>query len=144
MFFAVIEKCSNAIFKATLNYLHHVHDFLHWVFKEIRLESPSSSRRSIKKPFFAFERMQYKRLWPLYIADMKELRSTHPKPGNISVTKSEIPFVSIGDNQACEQVNKMMKIPSGWIGISNNANVYLKNSRSNVVLLLTNHKNIMR
>ena len=109
------EKCSIAMFKAFFNYLHHA--FLHWVFKEIRLESPSSSRRSIKKPLFAFERMQYKRLWPLYIADMKELRSTHPKPGNISVTKSEIPFVSIGDNQACEQVNKIMKIPSGWIGI---------------------------
>ena len=59
--------------------------------------------------------MKYKRFWPLYIADIKELRSTHPKPGNISVTKSEIPFVSIGDNQACEsceQVNKIIKIPS--------------------------------
>ena len=118
------EKCSIAMFKATFNYLHHVHAFLHWVFKEIRLESPSSSWRSIKKPLFAFERMKYKRLWPLYIADMKELRSTHPKPGNISVTKSEIPFVSIGDNQACEQVNKIIKIPSWWIGIYCKANAH--------------------
>ena len=50
---------------------------------------------------------------------MKELRSTHPKTWHeletdtVSVTKGEILFVSIGDNQACEQVNKMMKIPSG-------------------------------
>jgi len=36
----------------------------------------------------------------------------------ISVTKSSIPFVSIGADHACEQINKMMKIHPGLIGIS--------------------------
>ena len=125
------EKCSYAMFKATLNYLHHVHDFLHWVFKKIRLEYLNihlQAGEALNKPSFALDRRKYKRLWPRDIADMKEMRSTHPKTwheletGNISVTKSEIPFVSIGDNQACEQVNKIIKIPSWWIGISNNVN----------------------
>ena len=71
---------------------------------------------AIKKPLFAFDRLKYKHLQPRFIADMKDLRSTHPKTWHQletdTVTKSEIPFVYIGDNQACRQVNKMMKIPT--------------------------------
>ena len=80
------------------------------------------------KLFFALDRIKYKRLWPRYIADMQELKQSHPetwrelKDGNISVTKTEIPFVSIGADHACEQLNRMMKVHSGLIGISNNAN----------------------
>ena len=83
---------------------------------------------ALSKLFFALDRIKYKRLWPRYIADMQELQISHPKTwhelqnGNISVTKSEIPFVSIGADHACEQVNRMMKIHSGLTGISNNAN----------------------
>ena len=74
------------------------------------------------------DRIKYKRLWPRYIADMRDLKTDYPQTwkelqtGNISVTKSSIPFVSIGADHACEQVNKMMKIHSGLIGISTNAN----------------------
>ena len=110
------EKCSNAMFKGTLNYLHHVHVFLHWVFKEIRLESPSSNWRSnLKKtPLIAFDRLKYKRLWPRYIADMNGLRSTHPKTWHeletdtISVTKVRYHFVSIGV-ETIKPVNKSTK-----------------------------------
>ena len=42
--------------------------------------------------------------------------------GNTSVTKNDIPFVSIGADHACEHLNKLMKIHSGLVGISNNAN----------------------
>ena len=42
--------------------------------------------------------------------------------GNISVTKSEIPFVSIGADHACEQLNRTMKVSGGLSGISNNQN----------------------
>ncbi|KAH3690221.1 hypothetical protein DPMN_194983 [Dreissena polymorpha] len=49
---------------------------------------------------------------------MHELKTSHPQTwhelqdGNISVTKSVIPFVSIGADHACEQLNRMMKIHS--------------------------------
>ncbi|KAL7381431.1 hypothetical protein ABVT39_005339 [Epinephelus coioides] len=82
---------------------------------------------ALSKLFFALDRMKYKCLWPRYIADMQDLKTSHPdtwhelQDGNISVTKSEIPFVSIGADHACEQLNQMMKIRSGLIGISNNA-----------------------
>ena len=64
------------------------------------------------------DRIKYKRLWQRYIADMRDLKTDYPQTwkelqtGNISVTKSSIPFVSIGADHACEQINKMMKIHS--------------------------------
>ena len=64
----------------------------------------------------------------MYIADMNEIKKKHPatwrelEDGNISVTKSEILFVSIGADHDCEHLNRMMKVHSGLVGISNNAN----------------------
>ena len=40
----------------------------------------------------------------------------------MSVTKSAIPFVSIGADHACEQINRIMKVQGGITGISNNPN----------------------
>jgi len=42
--------------------------------------------------------------------------------GNISVMNSDIPIISTGADHACDQMNRMMKINSGLIVISNNAN----------------------
>jgi len=42
--------------------------------------------------------------------------------GIIAVTKNDIPFVSIRAEHACEHLNKLTKIHSGLVGISNNAN----------------------
>ena len=83
---------------------------------------------ALNKFFFAFDRIKYKRLWPRYITDMYDLRINHPdtwkelEAGNLSVTKNDIPFVSIGADHACEHLNKMMNVYSGLVGISNNAN----------------------
>ena len=59
---------------------------------------------------------------------MHEMKTKHPttwqelENGNVSVTKSKIPFVSIGADLACEHLNRMMKVRSGLVGISNNTN----------------------
>jgi hypothetical protein len=59
---------------------------------------------------------------------MHQLKTKHPatwrelEGGNISVTKSGTAFVSIGADHACEHLNRMMKVHSGLVGISNNAN----------------------
>ena len=77
-------------------------------------------------------RIKYKRLWLRYIADMHALKLDHPETwreleeGNISVTKSAIPFVSIGADHACEHLNKLMKVHAGLAGISNNPNARLR------------------
>ena len=55
------------------------------------------------------DRWKYSRLFPRYISDMHDLKVNNPdtwkemKEGNISVTKSKIPFVSIGEGYASEQ-----------------------------------------
>jgi len=83
---------------------------------------------ALSKLFFAFDRIKYKRLWPRYIADMHDLRTNHPETwkeleaGNLSITRNDIPFVSICADHACEHLNKQMKVHYGLIGISNNAN----------------------
>ena len=74
------------------------------------------------------DRIKYKRLWPRYISDMYALKTNHPgtwrelESGNISVTRSDIPFVSIGPDNCCEQLNFLMKVHNGLIGISNDVN----------------------
>ena len=101
------------------------------------LELHLQAGEQLGKLFFAFDCIKYKRLWPRYIADMQDLKTTYPntwkelQDGNISVTKNNIPFVSIGADHACEHLNKLMKIHSGLIGISNNATeVFLGHTRT--------------
>ena len=78
--------------------------------------------------FSAMDRLKYKRLWPRYTADMHALKTDHPDTwrerdeGNISVTKSTIPFVSVGADHACEQLNRLIKVHAGLTGVSNNPN----------------------
>jgi len=56
---------------------------------------------ALSKLFLAMDRLKYKQLWPHYIADMHALKTDHPdtwrevEEGNISVTKSTTPFVSL-------------------------------------------------
>lgn len=124
------EKSSNAMFKSMMNYLHRVETILFFIegSRNADLILHLQAGEALSKLFFAMDRLKYKRLWPRYIADMHELKNSHPETwkelqnGNISVTKSSIPFVSIGADHACEHLNRMMKVHSGLIGISNNAN----------------------
>ena len=83
---------------------------------------------ALSKLFFAMDRIKYKRLWPRYISDMNALRTSHPRTwrelesGNISVTRSDILFIPIGTDNACEQLNLLMIVHNSLIGISNDAN----------------------
>ena len=124
------RKSKNAMFKAMVNYLHRVEAILFFVAasRNADLELHLQAGEALSKLFFSMDRIKYKRLWPRYIADMHDLKTDHPETwkelhtGNFSVTKSSTPFVSIGSDHACEQLNRTMKIHSGLIGISTNAN----------------------
>ena len=114
------EKSSNAMFKSMMNYVHRVETILFFVeaSRNADLNLHLQAGEALSKLFFALDRIKYKRLWPRYIADMHDLKINHPETwrelqeGNVSVTKSEVPFVSIGADHACEQLNKMMKVHS--------------------------------
>jgi len=124
------QRSKNAMFKTTMNYIHRVEAILLFVAatRNADLELHLKAGEQLSKLFFDFDRIKYKRLWPRYIADMYDLRTNHPETwkelqtGNIAVTKSNVPFVSIGADHACEHLNKLMKIHSGLVGIPNNAN----------------------
>ena len=59
---------------------------------------------------------------------MHGLKSTAPqvwdafKKGGFVVHKSDIPFTAIGVDHSGEQVNKILKISGGLVGISHNVN----------------------
>ena len=82
----------------------------------------------LSKLFFSMDRIKYERLWPRYISDRHDLRTTYPDPwyelvgGSLSVSKNGIPFTSVGEDHACEHLNRQLKVKSGLVGISNNAN----------------------
>ena len=124
------KRSKNAMFKSMMNYIHRVETILFFVAasRNADLTLHLEAGEALSKMFFAMDRIKYKRLWPRYIADMYDLRTNHPntwkelEAGNISVTKNEIPFVSVGADHACEHLNKQMKVRAGLIGISNNAN----------------------
>ena len=125
-----VQRSENAMFRSMMMYLHRVETILFFVAasRNADLNLHLQAGEALNKLYFAMNRIKYKGLWPRYIADMHALKNDHPETwkelelGNISVTKTAIPFVSIGTDHACEHLNKFMKVHSGLIGISNNAN----------------------
>ena len=77
----------------------------------------------------SMDRLKYRRFLPVYIADMKHLDVFDPAVNNLfvegefCVKKNDTPFTTIGVDHAGDQINKIMKIDGGLIGISNNENV---------------------
>ena len=124
-----VQRPENAMFRSMMMYLHRVETILFFVAasRNADLNLHLQAGEALNKLFFGMDRIKYKRLWPRYIADMHALKNDHPETwkklelGNISVTKTAIPFVSIGADHACEHLNKFMKVHSSLIGISSNA-----------------------
>ena len=84
------------------------------------------------KYFFAHDKLNYARLIPVYVADMKSLPDSDPDiyrefiSGNWVVNKNSIPFCAIGADHALEQVNRMMNVSGGLVGITQNPNALAK------------------
>ena len=77
------------------------------------------------KYFFAHDQLNYARMTPLYLAKMTKLKTSDYEiwqylEENFSIIKSKIPFVGIGTDYALEQENKVMKVASGVIDLTQN------------------------
>ena len=74
------------------------------------------------------DRIKYRKSLPLYLADMHQLEKDDPYiweellSGEYSVQSSSIPFTAKGNDHSGEQVNKILKVPGGLVGISSNEN----------------------
>ena len=75
------------------------------------------------KYFFAHDKLNYARLTPVYLGDMKALAQTDTEvweefmEGNWVVNKNMVPFCAIGPDHVLEQVNRMKKVDGSLSGI---------------------------
>ena len=85
-----------------------------------------AAQEELCKYFFAHDHLHYARLSPLYCAEMRKLETSDPatwkalEDGDFCVTKSSIPFCSIGPDHGIEHENRTMKVIGGITGITQN------------------------
>ena len=78
------------------------------------------------KYFFAFDKLNYSRMIPIYISEMFALKESDPElwqeftTGNWVVNKSQVALCALGADHALEQVNRWMKVAGGIVGITQN------------------------
>ena len=78
------------------------------------------------KYYFAHDLLNYARLIPVHIAQMRTLESEDPhtwdalKSGNFVVAKTQIPSSRLCTDQALEQEIKTLKAQGGMVGLSQN------------------------
>ena len=86
-----------------------------------------SSLNEFAKFFFVHDQLNYARMTPLYLADMMSLKESNSLEwkylkNNFTISKSNIPFTSIGSDHAMEQINKDMKVTGGITGLTQQPN----------------------
>lgn len=69
--------------------------------------------------FFAHDRMNYARMIPLYLAEMKSLKTTDPDI-EAEFQNGMVPFCGLGADKALEHVNRSTKVSGGLVGITLN------------------------
>ena len=79
------------------------------------------------KYYFAHDRLNYARMIPLYLAEMKALPLNDPDvyreflDGNWVVNKNQsVPFCGLGADNGLEHINRSMKVSGGLVGITLN------------------------
>ena len=121
---------SSPVFKFARQYMHMVQLVLLFI-KAVRTadwDLHLSSLEAFTKYFFAYDKLNYARMIPLYLAEMKALKHTDPliweefQNGNWVVNKTSIPFCAIGADHALEHLNCGMKVAGGLVGITLNEN----------------------
>ena len=79
------------------------------------------------KYFFLLDKINYARMMPLYLAEMKSIEKSDPDlykefmDGNWVVNKNgKVPFCAIGADTGLEHINCYMKVNGGLVGITLN------------------------
>ena len=89
------------------------------------------SMETFIKYFFAHDMLNYARMMPVYLCDMKlkDSKSTvyaEFLQGNWVVNKNPLPFRAIGADHALEHINHAMKLSGGLVGITLNPSARTK------------------
>ena len=89
------------------------------------------SMETFIKYFFAHDMLNYARMMPVYLSDMK-LKDSESivyaefLQGNWIVNKNPLPFRAIGADHALEHINRAMKVSGGLVGITLNPSARTK------------------
>ena len=125
---------SSSVFKFVRQYMHMVQLVLLFI-KAVRTadwDLDFSSLEAFTKYFFAYDKLNYVRMIPLYLAEMKAWKHTDPltweefQNCNWVVNKTSIPFCAIGADHALEQLNRGMKVAGCLVGITLNENARVR------------------
>ena len=91
-----------------------------------------STTEELMRDITSMDRIKYRRMLPVYLAEMYALESSDPLiweafiDGEFAVQTNEIPFTGIGMDHRGEQVNKVLKIEGGVVGILRNENAHTR------------------
>ena len=122
------ERSGNSMFQVIKTYMNMVERLLLFI-QASRMKDWAlhlAAGEDLIKDFVSMDRINYRRLMPVYIANMRALESDEPeiwnamRNGQLSVQKRKIPFTSIGVDHAGEQINKLIKVDGGLTGMSSN------------------------
>ena len=124
------SRANNYQFKAMRVYMRMVERLLLFIHasRERDWILHLAAAEDLIKDLVSMDRIHYRRLMPVYIANMRRLEEEDPAiwealaNGQFSVSKSSVPFTSIGVDYAGEQVNRVLKVDGGLTGISSNQN----------------------
>ncbi|KAJ8891559.1 hypothetical protein PR048_004087 [Dryococelus australis] len=122
----VRESRETATLKVALQYMYMVDTVLLFI-RSVRTadwELPLESLEEFVKYFFCLGLINYANMTGWYLVDMKLLETKHPdvwtefSRGNWVVNKTNVPFCSLGTDEALEQEDKKMKDMGGVINIT--------------------------
>ena len=126
---------NNPIFKVFRQYMCMVLEMMMFI-RAVRAANWNLHLQPLKKfarYFFAHDRMNYAQMIPLYLAEMKSLKSPDPdieaefQSENWVVDKNAlVPFCGLGADNALEHVNRSMKVSGGLVGITLNPSARAK------------------
>ena len=132
-FDAVHEK--HPMFKVTRQYMRMVMEMLEFI-RAVRTGDWELHLKALEiftKYFFAHDRLNYARMIPLYLAEMKSLETSDPdiyaelQQGNWVVNKNaSVSFCALGADHGLEHINRSMKVTGGLVGITLNPNARTK------------------
>lgn len=123
------------LFKFVRQYMRMIMEFMAFI-RAVRTGDWTLHLEALElftKYFFAHDMLNYARMIPVYLAEMKMLQESEPEiyeefqQGNWVVNKNlHVPFCAIGADNALEHVNRSMKVSGGLVGITLNPNALAK------------------
>ncbi|KAK3753092.1 hypothetical protein QZH41_010830, partial [Actinostola sp. cb2023] len=126
---------NNPMFKVFHHYMQMVLEMLMFI-RAVRTGDWVLHLKALElftKYFFAHDRLNYARMIPLYLAEMKALPNTDPEiyaefqNGNWVVNKNpRVAFCALGADHSLEHINRSMKVTGGLVGITLNTSARAK------------------